>query len=65
MMAVPPKTQLLLILLYVVTFASYSHFQTSKVKFDHDGIEVELEYFLCIYVDIFRSILHKITTHLT
>ena len=65
MMAVPPKTQLLLILLYVVTFASYSHFQTSKVNFDHEGDELELEYLLCIYVDIFRSILHKITAHLT
>jgi hypothetical protein len=33
----------------VVHFTTYDHFQTIKVDFDYDEIELELEYFLCIH----------------
>ena len=53
------------VLSYVLIFITYRHFQTEKLNFRYEGVELELKYFLCIYLDIFKSILHKITTHLT
>ena len=49
---------------YVVHFATYGHFSTQKVTFDHEGVELELEYFSSIYLGIFPWILHIISSHL-
>ena len=37
------------VLSYVVVFITYSHFQTEKLNFRYEGVELELKYFLCIY----------------
>ena len=49
MLAETTKTQWFCIVFYVVHFKKNGHFQTQKVDFDYEEIELELEYFLCIY----------------
>ena len=49
MMAEATKTQRFSIVSYVLHFTTYGHFQTQKVDFDYEEIELELEYFLGIY----------------
>ena len=49
MLAEATETQRFCVVSYVVHFTTYGHFQTQKVDFEHEEIELELEYFLCIY----------------
>ena len=37
----------------------YGHFQTYKVTFDQEGVELERKYFLSIYLDILRAFMSK------
>ena len=53
MLAEATETQRFCVVSYVVHFTTYGPFQSQKVNFDNEEIELELEYFLCIYKVIF------------